>query len=190
VRLRLDTQATSGHTSPADTDPPVNRPRWVAIAVSVVLILAGLVWQVWPRETRPVDQQVTDTLDELADAARRGRVDEIMAHISSDFRAGSIDRQRLRLLLLRSRHNARVGDYDVKLNRPTLLPIDPAKPDQRMVLGKLAVFDTFGGETLWGADSMVFVLRREPDRKWGVFPTQRWRVLGVPNLPPLPIGSE
>lgn len=168
----------------------MTRTRWAAVAVSVALILAGFLWQVWPRENRPVDRQVTDTLDELADAARRGRVDEIMGYISSDFRAGSIDRGRLRLLLLRSRRNARVGDYDVKLNRPTLLPVDPAKPDQRMVLGKLAVFETFGGETLWGADSMVFVLRREPDRKWGVFPTRRWRVLGVPNLPPLPIGGD
>jgi hypothetical protein len=168
----------------------MTRSRWVAATVSIALILAGLLWQIWPRETRPVEQQVTDTLDELADAARRGRVDEIMGFISSDFRAGAINRTQLRLLLIRSRRNARVGDYDVKLNRPTLLPADPGKPDQRMVLGKLAVFDSFGGETLWGADSMVFVLRREPDRKWGVFPTHRWRVLGVPNLPPLPIGGD
>lgn len=170
--------------------PSVTRARWLAVGACVLLILGGAVWQVWPRETRPVDQQVLETLDEFADAARRGRVDEILSHVSDDFRAGSIDRTRLRLLLLRSRRNTRVGDYDVSLQRPKLLPADPRKPDERMVLGRLSVFDTFGGETLWGADSMVFVLRHEHDRKWGLFPMRRWRILGVPNLPPLPIGGE
>ena len=126
----------------------------------------------------------------MTDSARRGRVDEVMAHISRDFRAGTINRRQLRLLLLRSRQNSRPGDYEVRWQRPNILPPDPTKPNQRMVVGRLTVFEAFGGETLWGSDGLLLVMRNEDDRLWGIIPTKRWRVLGVPNLPPLPIGGE
>lgn len=165
----------------------MTRARWWGLIASLLCIGGGLLWWAAPRPSASAEVQIADALQEMADAARRGSVDGVMAYVSDDFKAGSIDRRRLRLLLMRSRESGRSVDYDVRVTPPKVLPA--TRPDERVVMSRLTVFETLGGETLWGADGLTFVMRRESRRHLLVFTVPQWRVLSVPNLPPLPFSE-
>lgn len=80
-------------------------------------------------------------------------------------------------------------NYDVKVNVPRFLPLDATRPDHRTVLSKFAAFDIGSGETYWGTDPIMVVMRKEERRKWLLFTEPIWRVVSCPTLPPLP-GEE
>lgn len=159
-------------------------------AIGLACIVAGVLWATWPKAPSNPEAGVAIALEALADAARRGRVDEIMDYVSRDFRAAGLDKKRLRLLLVRSRASGKPGDWDVHLSPLQFVPADPSHPELRAVSTRLSVFETLGGETLWGGEPTVFLLRRETRRHLWWFPVERWRIVGVPALPPIPFSSE
>ena len=160
--------------------------RAIVAGLGVLCMFAGVLWATWPKTSANDEAAIQVSLEAVADAARRGRVDEIMGLVSRDFRAGGLDKRRLRLLLVRSRASGRPGDWEVHLSPLRFLPADPKKPGLRAVATRISVFETLGGETLWGGDDTIFLVRRETRRHLWWFPVEQWRIVGVPALPPLP----
>ena len=154
--------------------------------LSVVSITAGGIWLAAPHPAASPELQIAEALQDASDAAKRGSVDGVMEVVSDDFKSGVLTKQRLRLLLMRSQQSARGVNYDVKVTPPRILPAGE-KPDERVVMSRLAVFDAVGGDTYWGADGLTFVMRKEKRRRFLFFTEPRWRVISVANLPPFPV---
>jgi hypothetical protein len=156
------------------------------VAFGALLVLIGVVWSLKPNTPKTADEQIRLALADAQDAARRGNVGELMDLVSGDFKSGLLNKDRLRLVLNRSKASSRGVDYDVRMNAPQILPARADKPDERVVMGRFAVFDAMGGDTYWKADSLTLVMRRETRRHNLIFSEPRWRVVSVANLPPLP----
>lgn len=163
--------------------------RWL-LGGSVALLLVGGGFLMIPRvESKTPEVQITESLQNAEEAARRGSVDGVMDYVSDDFKAGPLDKTRLRLMLMRAQKSGRGVNYDVKVNVPRFLPLDASRPDHRTVISKFAAFDLGSGETYWGTEPLMVVMRKEERRKWGVFKEPVWRVLSCPALPSMP-GEE
>jgi hypothetical protein len=163
---------------------------WRVLAASAALALLGGGAALWPRpENLSPEQGIARAIEGAEEAARRGSVEGILEYVADDFKSGMLDKARLRLLLMRASKNSRGVDYDVRFNAPRFLPADPKTPDQRTVISRFAAFEAVGGETLWGTEGVMLVMRKETRRKWLVFSEPVWRVASCPALPPLP-GEE
>ena len=168
----------------------MKRSSQFTLLASAALVTAGGVALALPRGPEPTPEDgIAQTLQRAQDAAQRGSVDGVMACVSDDFKAGMLDKPRLRLLVLQAQKNGRGVRYDVSVNTPQFLPLDPAHPNQRTVMSKFAAFDPGGGETYWNTNPVLLVMRKEEESRWLFFKQPMWRVLACPALPPLP-GEE
>ncbi len=167
----------------------MNQKKWI-VGGSVALLVIGGGALLAPRSaSRTPEAQITEALQSAEEAARNGSVEGVMDVISDDFKAGPLDKTRLRLSLFRAQKSARGVKYDVKVNVPRFLPLDATRPDHRTVMSKLAAFDQLSGETYWGTEPLMVVMRKEERRKWLVFKEPVWRIVACPALPSLP-GDE
>jgi hypothetical protein len=163
--------------------------RWVLMSSVALVLLGGGVLLIPRVESKTPEAAITESLQSAEEAARKGSVEGVMNYVSDDFKAGPLDKARLRLMLMRAQKNGRGVNYDVKVNVPRFLPIDASRPDHRTVVSKFAAFDIGSGETYWGTDPLMVVMRKEERRKWVFFKEPVWRVVACPALPPLP-GEE
>jgi hypothetical protein len=167
----------------------MDRRKWI-LGGSAALLVVGVGVLLAPRsESKTPEAQITEALQSAEEAARQGSVEGVMDIISDDFKAGPLDKARLRLSLFRAQRSARGVKYDVKVNVPRFLPLDAARPDHRTVMSKFAAFDQLSGETYWGTEPLMVVMRKEERRRWLVFKEPAWRIVSCPALPSLP-GNE
>ena len=172
----------------------MKRTSWLALAAGLILLAAAglLVVNARPQPTR--ETLIRQALREAEEAAKKRSVGGVMGIVSNDYKdASNLNKDRLRIALARSYQMARGMSYDVRVKSPTVVP-DQTNPDEALVFTTISVVDaTGGGQELWGGagQTITFKMRRETGRKWLVFPEDRWRVVSVVNLPPLPgLGSE
>jgi hypothetical protein len=163
--------------------------RWILMGSAALVLLGGGALLIPRVQSKTPEVQITEALQSAEEAARRGSVEGVMDYVSDDFKAGPLDKARLRLMLLRAHKNGRGVNYDVKVNVPRFLPLDASRPDHRTVVSKFAAFDIGSGETYWGTEPLMVVMRKEERRKLLFFKEPIWRVLACPALPALP-GEE
>ena len=171
----------------------MRRSSWVGLGVALVLLLAGAGWFLLREGTPPTPEQlITESLNDAEQAARKRNLSGVMEIVSRDFRAGGgLNRDRLRILLLRALNQSRGVDYGVQVAAPRIFPSPQGEKDKRLVVSRLSVFYNESGETIWGSNEpMVFVMREETRRKLLFLKEPRWRIVGVANLPPIPGGDD
>lgn len=136
-----------------------------------------------PRPT--VEQRIAEAFRETQVAAQKGDIKGTVAIVSDDFRAGSLNKKRLRLLLFQARRQSVDTDWQVEITPPRVLPGAADAPDKRLVLTSIVAREASTGNPLWssGDNSITLLMREEPTRLWGIFPSTTWRVIGAPSLP-------
>jgi len=165
----------------------VKRSSKIALFVALLLVGIGVFWIAGtsgPKKTP--EELITESLADAETAARRRHPAEVMEVISDKFQAGLWNKDRLRLMLIRSMQQGRGVDYDVRVNAPRILSSPNGNPDERIVISRLSAFYTGTGEDIWGSGPLTLVMRKESRRKWLFFSEPRWRIVSVANVPPLP----
>ena len=150
-----------------------------------LLFVAGTTATYFSTRPRPsVDEQITRAFQSAKVAAQKGDISGAVAVVSNRFKAGGVNKKRLRLLLFRARQEARGTDWVIDVAPPRVLPANPATPAERLVVTRI-VARTGAGETLWstGDSPVTLLMREEPGKTWGIFPRNDWRVVAAPGLP-------
>jgi hypothetical protein len=154
----------------------------LSIAALLLFVVGFLLWRVQSIPKLTPEQRIVQSLREAEDAARRHSVGGVMDLVSDDFRAGQINKQRLRLLLSRSFQNGRGVNYDVHVNAPRILPSPKKDPKERLVFTKASVFFAETGEDIWGSNPITLVMREEEQTRWLFLREPRWRIVAVGEL--------
>jgi hypothetical protein len=158
------------------------------LLVSLALIVFSLAWWLLaPRPRLSIDAQIAQSLRDAEEAARRGDVNGVLDAVSDDFSAGMLTKPRLRLLLLRARQSARGVDYEIQVNPPQILPARADRPQERVVISRFTAFDGISGASYWATESLTLMMRVERRSSWMPWAGECWRIVGVPNLPPIPV---
>lgn len=161
------------------------------ILAGIFLLTAGLLLFSGARGPKPTpEMRIAEALSDAEEGARRRRVSDVMEVVSKDFRAGSLNRDRLRLLLMRSLNQGRGVRYDVQVTKPRIFPSPKGRANERLVVSRFSVFFTDSGDSIWGTDSVTLVMREETRRKWLFFQEPHWRIVSIANLPPIPGGDD
>ena len=162
----------------------------IGFAVAALLLALGLTIVFWGRRTPPTPEAlIAQSLNDAEEAAKRRDARGVMDVVSESFKAGPLTRKTLNLQLIRAFQSGRGVDYDVQVNRPTVLPSPGGREDERLVVSRFAVFYAATGDDIWSTEPVTIVMRREWQRKWLVLREPRWRVVSVANMPPFP-GSD
>lgn len=162
----------------------------VVAVLCLLLLLAAGIWSLAPRAPGTPEEQIAESLQEAADAARAGNVPRLMDVVSSDFKSGMLNKARLQALLLRARSGGQGVAYDVRVTPPKILPDQAGRADRRLVFTSAAVLGD-GNEMLWGGNQLTLVMCQETQRHNVLFTAPRWRILSIANLPPLSLdGTE
>lgn len=165
-----------------DTAPAPNRRPLFFFALILVLGSAALYFTARPQPS--VDKQIAAAFEKAQVAAQRGDIAGATEIVSADFHAGSLTKQRLKLLLFRARAQERGTDWRVEITQPLVYPTDDSAPDKRLVITRVSAKDA-SGETLWstGTAPVTLLMREEKTRVFWVFPGTAWRVVSAPGLP-------
>lgn len=170
----------------------MRRSSWVGLGAALVFLFAAAGWFFFLRGGTPPTPEmlITESLSDAERAARKRNLSGVMEIVSQDFSAAGMNRDRLRLLLLRALNQSRGVSYNVQVTKPRIFPGPQGDNNKRLVISRLSVFYNDSGETIWGSNEpLVFVMREETRRKWLFLKEPRWRIVGVANLPPIP-GSD
>ncbi|MES2463237.1 MAG: hypothetical protein V4671_21865 [Armatimonadota bacterium] len=156
----------------------------IILGLAALLLFVGgfLLWRIQSAPKLTPEQQIIASLRDAEDAARRHSVGGVMNLVSDDFRAGQINKQRLRLLLNRSFQNGRGVNYDVRVNTPRILPSPKGNPEERLVFTKASVFFAETGDDIWGSNPITLVMRKEEQTRWLFLREPRWRIVAVGEL--------
>ena len=156
------------------------------IAAVLLLISGSLYIANRPIEKSP-DVLIGEALDDAAAAARKGDTGAFMDVVSDDFRSGSWNKARLRLLLNRTLNEGRGVNYDVHVNAPRIQPSPRGRPNERLVITRFAAFYTGPNEDIYKTnDAVMLIMRAETRRRALVLSEPRWRIVSILNLPALP----
>ena len=156
----------------------------IVVALCLLLLLGAGIWSLAPHTAETPEQQIAESLQEVADAGRAGNVPRLMDVISNDFKSGTLNKARLQVLLLRARNSGQGVAYDVRVTPPKILPDSKGRSDRRLVFAAASVLGD-GNETLWGGSQLTLVMCQETQRHNLIFRVPRWRILSIANLPPL-----
>lgn len=156
----------------------------IVLGFAALLLFIGgiLLWRLQSAPALTPEQQIAKSLKDAEDAAQRHSVGGVMDLVSDSFRAGDLNKPRLRLLLSRSFQNGRGMNYDVHVNAPRILPSPKGDPKERLVFTKASVFFAETGEDIWGSNPITLVMHEEQQTWWFVLREPRWRVTSVGEL--------
>ena len=156
----------------------MKRSTWLAISGATVLIAALLVlWRIAATPTPSEEQVVRDRLEEIRQAIEGRDLNTLMDAISSDFDAFGYSPERLRIELA-SAFRRGIRPH-VRYTAPFV-----------NIIGKEATVN-MRVEAWWEEQGLVsrheptdiqVKLRKEPARKWLVFPAEKWRVIDVEGI--------
>lgn len=156
----------------------MKRSTWLAISGATLLIAALLVmWRIAATPTPPEEQVVRNRLEEIRQAIEGRDLNTLMDAISSDFDAFGYSPERLRIELA-SAFRRGIRPH-VRYTAPVI-----------NIIGKEATV-SMRVEAWWEEQGLVsrheptdiqVTLRKEPARKWLVFPTEKWRVIDVEGI--------
>ena len=159
----------------------------ITLIVAALLLFAGGFFWLTSRGPEPTpDTQITETLKNAEDAARRGSVGGVMSGVSDDFKSGAWNKTRLRLLLARTLRNGRGTDYNVHVNIPRIMPSPKGNANERLVTTQFSAFYSDNNENIFGSGPVVLVMRKETERKWVFFREPKWRIVSVVNMALVP----
>jgi hypothetical protein len=157
----------------------------VGLVGALLLIVIGLALLLrQPPESSP-EILITQSLRDAEDGARNRSARQIMEVISDDFHAGLWNKRRLYLQVVRSLRDGRGTDFDAHVTQPRIMPSPMGKPEERLVFSRLSVFDVGSGEDIWGTGPIAMIMRKESRPRFLFFREPYWRVVSIPNLPPL-----
>ena len=164
-------------------NPNANRRPLVLFALLAVVGALLLYWAVRPKPTP--EERITTAFQETQVAAQRGDIAAATEIVSGSFHAGTINKQRLKLLLFRARQNERGSDWRIEITAPQIFPAPDRSLDKRLVVTRVRASDAASGETLWstGNAPVTLLMREEKIRVFGVFPSTAWRIVAAPGLP-------
>jgi len=150
----------------------------LALSGAVVLLAALLVmWRIAAPPATPEEQVVRNRIEEIRLAIEGRDVNAIMDAISSDFDAFGYSPERLRI---------EIASAFRRGIRPHLRYTTPVIN----IIGKEATV-SMRVEVWWEDQGLLsrheptdiqLKLRKEPARKWLVFPTEKWRVVDVEGI--------
>jgi hypothetical protein len=150
----------------------------LALSGAVVLLAALLVmWRIAATPATPEEQVVRNRIEEIRLAIEGRDVNAIMDAISSDFDAFGYSPERLRI---------EIASAFRRGIRPHLRYTTPVIN----IVGKEATV-SMRVEVWWEDQGLLsrheptdiqLKLRKEPARKWLVFPTEKWRVVDVEGI--------
>lgn len=156
----------------------MKKTTWVAIWGAAVLLAALLLmWRVAATPTLPEEQVVRDRIEEIRQAIEGRKLNVLMDALSSDFNAFGYSRDRLRIEI-------------ASAFRRGVQPRVQYTPPVVNIVGKEATVNT-RVEVWWEDQGLVsrheptdiqIRMRKEPARKWLVFPTEKWRVVEVEGI--------
>jgi hypothetical protein len=160
----------------------------IALVAATLLIGLGIFITLGTRRTEATPEQlIQQSLQDAENAARNRNASGVIEVISNDFQAGMWNKDRLRLMVIRSIQSGRGVDYNVRVNAPRILPSPKGDADQRIVISKMTAFYSGSGEDIWGSGPLTMVMRKESRPKWLVFSEPRWRIVSLANVPPMPL---
>lgn len=167
------------------TDPGATRRRTLLVLFALIFAAGGAAVWLLTRPRPTPEEQIAEAFRKTQAAAQRGNIAETVAVVSSDFRAGSLTKKQLRLLLFRARQQSVDTDWNVEITPPRVLPGPDNAADKRLVLTRIVARERASGTPIWssGDNSIMLLMREEPTRVWGIFPSSTWRVIGAPSLP-------
>jgi hypothetical protein len=157
------------------------------VAATLLLCLSAFLVIATRQPNTPPEVLINQSLQDAENAAKRRNASGVIEVISNDFQAGMWNKERLRLIVIRSIQSSRGVDYDVRVNAPRILPSPKGDPDQRIVISKMTAFYTGTGDDIWGSGPMTMVMQKESRRKWLFFREPRWRIVSFANVPPMPM---
>ncbi|MCS7309660.1 MAG: hypothetical protein RMM06_02180 [Armatimonadota bacterium] len=156
----------------------MKRSTWIAIwGATVLLAILLVMWRVAATPTLPEEQVVRDRIEEIRQAIEERKLNALMDSISSDFNAFGYSRDRLRIEI-------------ASAFRRGIQPSLRYTPPVINIIGKEATVNT-RVEVWWEEQGLVsrheptdiqIRMRKEPARKWLVFPTEKWRVVEVEGM--------
>jgi hypothetical protein len=162
----------------------------ITLAVAgALLAVAALLVVVNTRPRPDRDTLIKSALSEVEQAAKARSVGGVMQFVSSDYKdASNLNKDRLALMLARSYRMARGQRYNVHVNVLKIVPDAQDPKNAALVFATVAVLDPASGQELYGnsGQPLTLQMRREPGRRYLLFPEDHWRIVSVVNMPPLP----
>lgn len=156
----------------------MKRSTWIAISSAMVLIVALLVmWRIAATPVPPEEKIIYRRLEEIRLAIEGRDLKTLMDAISSDFDAFGYSPERLRIEIA-SAFRRGIQPH-IRYSNPVI-----------NIIGKEATV-SMHVEAWWEEQGLVsrheptpiqVKLRKEPARKWLVFPTEKWRVVDVEGI--------
>lgn len=156
----------------------MKRSTWIAIWGATALLAALLVmWRAAATPPVPEEQVVRDRIEEIRQAIEERRLNALMDALSQDFSAFGYSRDRLRIEI-------------ASAFRRGVQPKVQYTPPVINIVGKEATVNT-RVEVWWEDQGLVsrheptdiqIRMRKEPARKWLVFPHEKWRVVEVEGI--------
>lgn len=165
--------------------PDAGRRRTFLIFFALIFVVGGFATWFLTRPKPTVEERIAEAFKQTQIAAQKGDIAGTVAIISKDFRSGSLDKKKIRLLLFQARRQSANSDWRVEITPPRVLPATGSAPNQRLVLTRIVAREASSGNPLWstGDNSITLLMREEPIRLWGIFPSTTWRVISAPSLP-------
>lgn len=170
----------------ANTDPDTKRRRLMLVLFALLFAVGGTGIYLALRPKPTVEERIVAGFAEAKIAAQKGDISGAVAIVSPRFKAGEVDKKRLRLLLFQARREYGKTDWIVDITPPRILPPTADKPNERLVLTRV-VARASTGEPLWstGSGTITLLMREETVKTWGIFPHQEWRIVAAPSIPGL-----
>ncbi len=170
-------------TNRVTTDTQSARRRGFLLFFALLFLIGGLSLWLLTRPKPTAAERIAAAFESARVAARKGDIAGTVAIVSRDFRAGSLDKKQLRLVLFRARQETRDTEWHLEVSPPQVLPGPDNAPDKRFVVTRVVARDASGG-VLWstGDAAITLLMREEPTRVWGIFPSSEWRVVAAPSL--------
>lgn len=150
------------------------------IAIVAAAIILGGGWLA-SRPRGGDREQVQQVLVQLADAAEHRRLSQTLSCLSQDYRGAGQSYGQVRLILLRTFHDAASVQLDLS-------------PPKISVNGNSATASTYvharitsaGGASSEYSSDVTFELRREKHKRWLIYPVRVWRILSAETKTEIP----
>lgn len=164
----------------------------ITLALAAALMLLGGLTLFFLSQPPKVtaEELIVRSLEDAEAGAKRRSASAVIESISENFQAGPWNKKRLYIYLVQQMKNGRGINYDVRINKPRILPSPKGNPDERIVISKMSAFYTDSGDDIWGSGPLTLIMRKETRTRWLLFSEPRWRIVGVANIPPLPTDMD